>query len=262
MAIKRKGVVAVPGEYVYGDRTERKSAEELRAAAERQPILALTYGHPTGGLPKASDFIGTVAQKWNEEKQRVDGDFWFYDEIPDAIREKIVNEWPTPISAGFTVESVQDSAQKGIFYTHIAVLKDSEDPKCPLGKCGVNVRMESNSPVDYRYEKAQSPAEPAAPIEPPKKEPITMEVLQAQLAELKALVAGLNRPATAPAVTKTEEPKEETPEQPAEEIPPITFEEPPKPKMVIPAGVSSGVASKKENMTEDGWFIIEPKKKK
>ena len=240
-------MLAVPGEYIYGDKREMKTAAELRAAAERQPILALTYGHPAGGIPRASDFIGTVSQKWNEEKQRVDGDFWFYDEIPEQIRDKIVNGWPTPISAGFTIDSVQDSAQKGIFYTHVAVLKDGDDPKCPLNKCGVNVRMESSStPPDYRYERAQSPAE--TPTEPPKKEPVTMEVLQAQIAELRTAIAGL-RPAQVPVVEKTEE------KQPVE-VPEAPRATTPTPRKVIPAGESRGSEEEMKHDPVTGMILL------
>lgn len=156
--IKKKGILAVPGEYKFGDRTEIKTAEELKLAAQRQPILTLTLGHPGGSLPSESDYLGTVAQKWNEEKQRVDGDFWFYDEhIPPHIRERIANNEPVMISAGYTVDRVEEGIQKGILYTHIAIV-DGGDPKCPLDKCGVNVRMESNS--NLRYEQEQEIDEP------------------------------------------------------------------------------------------------------
>jgi hypothetical protein len=48
MALKRKGILARPGKYKYGDKEEIKTAEELKRAAERQPIIALTLGHPEG----------------------------------------------------------------------------------------------------------------------------------------------------------------------------------------------------------------------
>jgi hypothetical protein len=252
MALKRKGILARPGKYKYGDKEEIKTAEELKRAAERQPIIALTLGHPAGGIPKASDFIGTVNQKWNEQKQRVDAEFWFYDEIPDEVRSRIVNEWPTPISAGFTVESVEKDVQKGIFYTHIAVLKDSDDPKCPLGQCGINVRMESNLTEDYRYEQATDPIDPnttdATKKTIPMTEPFDAVGLGIVIGEMKAEIAQLRKQleekTNQPVPQKQEEPKTEEPED-------ITTPEPPPvPKTVIPQGKTR----EKEGPEEDGIF--------
>ena len=175
MAIKRRGVVAVPGEYRYGTSIEKKTAEELRAAAERQPIIMLTKGHPADGMPSTSDVIGTVSQKWNEERQRVEGEFWFHEEkVPDSIRAKIVNNEPVAISPGFMVDEVSpDGVQRGIVYTHMAILTE-EDPRCPLGTCGVNVRMDSkdgrshNLRFDQKTELEPAPKETKAPEEPKK----------------------------------------------------------------------------------------------
>ena len=229
MAIKRKGIIARPGEYTYKDRgTEVKTAEELKAAVTRQPIIPLTFGHPADGFPRARDFIGTVSQKWNEEKQYVEGDFWFYDETPPEILDKIVNGWPTKISTGFTVDSVEDATQKGIFYTHVAILKDGGDPKCPLGQCGVNVRMESNNPTDYRHEQASDPEEKKEPVE--QADPLIG--IKADIAELKTLF-----------IESQKQPVEQKPEveQPAE-TPPQKEPEPvrapaPEPVRETPASV-------------------------
>lgn len=205
MAIKRRGIVAVPGEFKYGDVIEKKTAAELRAAAERQPIIMLTRGHPADGMPTSKDVIGTVSQKWNEEHQRVDGDFWFYDEkVPESIRAKIVNNEPVAVSPGFMVDEIRDGIQTGIIYTHMAVLEE-QDPRCPLDKCGVNLRMDSKghgmrldqktvlepAPVPKETKPPEEPkkptAEAVAPVEPkaqdkpveqkpeveiPKKEPV------------------------------------------------------------------------------------------
>jgi hypothetical protein len=249
VALKRKGILARPGTYKYGDRTEVKTAEELKRAAERQPIIALTLGHPAGGIPKASDFIGTVNQKWNEQRQRVDAEFWFYDEIPEEVRTRIVNEWPTPISAGFTVEAVENGTQKGIFYTHVAVLRDRDDPKCPLGQCGINVRMESNLTEDYRYEQATDPDVPPD-TKPPKTEPfdavglgIVIGGLKAEIAQLRAQLDKLNQPVPQ---KQEEEKKTEAEEN-------ITTPEPaPVPKTVVPQGKSKA----KDGPDEDGIFRI------
>lgn len=233
MSIKRKGILARPGEYRFGDIVEVKTAEELKAAVERQPILTLTLGHPAGGIPKKSDYIGTVAQKWNEEKQRVDGDFWFYDEyIPDAVRKKIVNLEPVSISAGYTVDSVEDGLQRGILYSHIAVL-DGENPKCPLDKCGVNVRMESDS--DLRYEKEQEIDEPEESVpeakEAVKTVPPSVTFTGEQFAEFLEAIRSLTP--SPPAVVEAEvvEPPVEEPEA----IPEAIEEAKVKPEVVIPA---------------------------
>jgi hypothetical protein len=41
MAIKRRGIVAVPGEYKYGTTTEKKTAEEMKADFEREGYMDL-----------------------------------------------------------------------------------------------------------------------------------------------------------------------------------------------------------------------------
>ena len=231
--IKKKGILAVPGEYKFGDNTEIKTAEELKLAAQRQPILTLTLGHPAGHIPKASDYIGTVSQKWNEEKQRVDGDFWFYDEhIPQHIRERIVNNTPVKISAGYTVDSVEEGIQKGILYSHIAIVEGG-DPKCPLDKCGVNVRMESNS--ELRYEQEQDIDEPK---EPEVKETVTTAPTSITFTDeqFKQLLDTI-RPET-PAVQKPEVIQEVTEEVLVEPSTPPLPEPRMEPEKVIPRGTA------------------------
>lgn len=234
MALKKKGIVARTGEYRFGDTVEVKTAEELKRAVERQPVIMLTKGHPLGGIPRASDYLGTVTQKWNEEKQRVDGDFWFYDEcLPDSVRNKIVNDIPVAISAGYTVDSVEDGVQKGILYSHVAVL-DGDNPKCPLDKCGVNVRMESDSKIRYEQEAPIADPVPVPEIKE-KEEPKPMEDTgfnEVQLGQIRDLISAL---LPAP-------PAEQKPEVVEPEVTPIEPEpEPPtqEPKVeaerVIPA---------------------------
>jgi len=233
MSIKRKGILARPGEYRFGDTVEVKTAEELKAAVERQPILTLTLGHPAGGMPRKSDYIGTVAQKWNEEKQRVDGDFWFYDEyIPDEVRKRIVNLEPVSISAGYTVDSVEDGLQRGILYSHIAVLQ-GEDPKCPLDKCGVNVRMESES--DLRYEQEQPIDEPRESVsevkEAVKTDLPSVTFTGEQFAEFIEAIRGL-----APAPPAEQKPEVAEPPVEVPEVKPEVIEEPKvEPEVVVPA---------------------------
>jgi len=246
MAIKRRGIVAVPGEYKYGDVVEIKTAEELRAAAERQPIIMLTKGHPLDGVPSAKDVIGTVSQKWNEELGKVTGEFWFHDEkVPESIRVKIVNNEPVAISPGFMVDGIENNVQTGIVYTHMAVLEE-EDPRCPLGACGVNVRLDSKDGtvrslrLDQKTELAPVPKTTPVPEEP-------------KIAEQKPVAAEEPPKTEAPAeqkpevVTKTEvvEPVKE----PAKEVPLV-------PEVAIP--VSQPVSGKDYAM-EDGWVKYVPR---
>lgn len=247
MAIKRRGILARPGEYTYKDRgTEVKTYEELKAAAQRQPILTLTYGHPKDGVPRARDFIGTVQQIPNDEKQRIDGAFWLYDETPPDILDKIVNGWPTKISAGFTVDNVEDDVQKGISYTHVAILQDGDDPKCPLGQCGVNVRMESND--DYRYEQATDPAEePAEPAPEP-----TNSEIQAQIAELRELFLESQKQTPV-------EPKPEVIEPAQEEPEPVRAPAPVEPvREPVPASVPKPDDFERDELTGGIIFSAKP----
>ncbi len=210
--IKMKGVVAVPGAYKYGDVVEVKTAAELKDAAQRNPIIPLTFGHTVDGLPPtASMQIGTLSQKWSEEQQKVLGDFWFYEEkIPESLRKKIDNGEHLPISAGLLLESVdEDGTQRGISYTHMAIL-EGEDPKCPLGTCGVNVRVESNT---NRLVRLEQTAELTIPPEAEKKEieatPIEAEPVTTEKAEIEQ---------PKPEVPVEQKPKEAD-EAPEEEVP-------------------------------------------
>ncbi len=242
MAIKRKGIVAVPGEYRYGDVIEIKTAEELRAAAERQPIIMLTRGHPLDGVPSAKDVIGTVSQKWNEELGKVTGEFWFHDEkIPESIRAKIVNNEPVAISPGFMVDGIENNVQTGIVYTHLAVLEE-EDPRCPLGACGVNVRFDKKDGTVRSLRLDQKTTLEAVP-RPTPEEP--------KIAEQKPV------PEAPP---KTEAPAEQKPEvvtkpevipvkEPVKEVPLV-------PEVAIPVSQPS---SHKDYAEEDGWVKYVPK---
>lgn len=182
MAIKRKGVLTKAGTYAYGDLVEVKTAEELKAAAERQPIIMLTRGHPPDGVVSAKDVIGTVSQKWNEEHQQVNMEVWAHEEkLTDEEREKFVNLEPIPVSGGFAIDDIgENNEQLGIVYTHVAMLSD-EDPRCPLGECGINIRMDSKdghrlvrfdqkSDLEAPKEPAPEPTPEESEVEPTKEE--------------------------------------------------------------------------------------------
>jgi len=245
MAFKISGILAVPGEFHYGDKVEVKTAAELKAAAERQPILFLTYGHPAGGIPKSTDFLGTVSQHWDEEHQRVNGDFWFFNErISPSLRMRLEAGEKIPISAGFLVDDVVNGEQKGIFYTHVAVLRDEEDPKCPLSKCGVNVRMESKDNIRFEQE---TQIEPTPVVK--KTEPKTFSAEQIEQ------IRGLLKDLVPPSPPKVEEPKKL--ETPKDIIGPAPKGEP---TILIPAGAS--VVPKEWETDADGVIRFIPSKKK
>ena len=239
--IKMSGTLAVPGEFTYGDVTEIKTAEELKDAAFRHPIVTVTYGHTMDGLmPPANMQIGTISQKWSEEEQKVLGEMWLHEEkIPEKLRQKIDNGEAIPISAGIMLDSIDDGGiQRGITYTHIAII-DGEDPKCPLGVCGMNVRLESDRLVRLEKTTEIPPPEPKAEKEeeaPPESEPTPDEVVE-------------------------EEPEQPKPEEPAEQKPEETDEQEPEeevklvPEVIIPAEI---VTVRKEFEIIDGKYVFVP----
>ena len=238
MAFKRDGIIARPGAYKYRDKEEFKTAEELERIASLQGEIMLTLGHPDGGLPSQKDYIGKVFPKWDSENQVLLGDFWFYDEyldkLPPAVRDRVVNKQGVSISAGVKLDGVEEGVQKGGLYSHIAILVD-EDPLCPLGQCGINVRQES-SDLTYRYEEKSEIEEPQTKEEPKPREDIGFtdaqkEWLSEQFASLKSppketVVVAETEPKEEPAVEETEviEPPAPTPPEPKVE-----------PKTVFPA---------------------------
>ena len=245
---KRRGIVAVPGEYKYGDLVEVKTAEELREAAFRQPIIMLTTGHPVDGMPSAKDVIGTVRQNWNEDKQRVDGEFWFNDDrLPDHIREKVVNLQPLSISPGFMIDGIgENGEQEGMVYTHLAVL-DDEDPRCPLGECGVNIRMDSKEGhILVRFDQ-KSDLEP--PEEPAKEE--ATETVEAEPEPTKTEEAE-------PEISDSDEDEAIPSSEPVLENQEVAEEEQPRePEVVIPPSVTATDSGEFKEV--DGWITYTPK---
>jgi hypothetical protein len=241
---KRKGIVAVPGEYKYGEVTEIKTAEELKSAAERHPNIPITYKHPVEVYPKASEIIGTLQQKWDEKNQRINGEFWFHDEkISEELEMKLMNNEILPVSGGILIDDIEDNIQKGIVFTHMAILGEGDDPVCPLGTCGVNMRMESNPTLNVRFEQSTD-------LEPPEEEP---------------KVAPEPEVSEEPDVVETETIEEETPEteEPAEENPEDEVEEPVEeevvlvPEVEIPVGE---VVSDELETDERGYYVFYPHK--
>jgi len=248
VAIKRKGIVAAPGIYKYGELSEIKTAEELKDAAERHPFVSLTLGHPIDGWPMAKEEIGTLHQKWNEKYNRVDGDFWFHDEkIPDKLKKKLENNEPIPISAGYLIDSVDtDGTQHGMVWTHMAIL-EGEDPKCPLGTCGINIRMESNPNRIVRYDQSTN-------LEVPDKDESIEEEVKPDEVKTETKIEEL-KTEEAPAEHKPEtaEPAEHKPEEVKTE--PVEEEVKLVPEVIIPTDT---VAVHREYDVVDGAYVFVP----
>jgi hypothetical protein len=233
--IKRKGVLAVPGEYTKGDEKYNKSAEELKEAVLRFPIIPLTYGHLIEGTPTPEEQIGTVSQRWCEKTQKVLGEFWFHEEkIPEVLRKKLDNGERIPISAGYDAYVDEDKNQSGLSYTHIAVL-DGESPVCPIEKCGIFERLPFTEQLDDLTPpepKAEKEPEVAPPVE---EEPVTTE--ETPIAE----------------EPKPDPPVEQKPEEPDEQA---TKEEVRlEPEVVIP--IESSVVQKVFDVI-DGNYVFVP----
>jgi hypothetical protein len=256
--IKRKGILAKPGEIKYGDKIETRTAEELKYAVQRQHEFILTYGHPTDGtaIPTVKQFIGVVSPYWDSEKQMVLADYSFYDEywnsIPESIRKKIVNLEPVPASIGITVDDVKDGAQKGIMFTHVALVPEGEKPL--VEGIGVNMRAESKRelalPPNYREESTEiKEPEVKAKAEAPKaSEYVSKTDFDAFTAKIDALLKSQKPPEREPEVKEKKEPE---PQRPKVEEPKLA------PEVLIPAGAP--VEKKFEE--QNGWIIITPRPK-
>ena len=255
MAFKRDGIIARPGAYRYKDKEEIKTAEELERIANLQGEIMLTLGHPDGGLPSQKDYIGKVFPKWDSENQILKGDFWFYDEyldkLPASVRDRVVNKQGVSISTGFKLDGIEDGTQKGALYSHVAILVD-EDPLCPLGQCGINVRQES-SDLTYRYEeKSEIAEETQEPLKPRE-----VRFSEEQLAQLSELFKSLSSPPPTVAVEETEPDPPAVAEIEVIEPPAPTPPEPKvEPETVIPATQPAKEAEFVEGVMTKGYSIM------
>ena len=231
------GIFARPGWYTYKSGKKYKSYEELKKAAQRQPELMVTLGHPRNHdgsprFPVVNDYLGRIIQIANDVKQRIDMVFkpheedW--DKIPPELQVNLEADLPVAISAAFTCKDMDAEEQDGILYNHVGLLKDTEDPTCPLGTCGINVRMESDNGEisEMRYEQATSTKDE-------KEEPEAVEspefITKKDFEEFSTKVFEMLAP------KKTEETgvepvKEETEE---EQVPIVEEPTPPQPKPTI-----------------------------
>ncbi|MHA2380757.1 MAG: hypothetical protein ACXADS_15915 [Candidatus Thorarchaeota archaeon] len=247
--IKMRGTFAVPGEFEYPEGKETKTFEELKTAAQRWPIIPVSYGHTVDGLAPTEEMqIGTVSQKVNEKEQKIDGELWLFPEkIPDVLREKIDNGEKIPISAGILLDSVDDEGiQRGIQYTHLAIV-DGENPKCPLEECGFGIRLESDRLM--RLEKTTEIEAEKEPEEAPEEVKTTEELLTDTPMKLEP----------EPEDTETETPVEQKPKEPVEEAPEEEIQL--EPETVIP--IEAPVEQKPYEVVDGNYvFVFKPQEKK
>jgi len=239
MAIKRRGIVAVPGPYMFGENQELTTAEELKLAAERYPSIPLTIGHPAeckrGERPLPEHVVGRVHQKWFSMQNRTLGDFMIFqekvDQIPPEILEKFEHHEPIAVSPGILRDiDRSNNIMRNMEFTHIALLNDKEDPRCPLGTCGVNLRLDSLSIDNGRQremllgQKTELREEKETPKEPvPKPKPVVEE-----------------KPAQETAKEPQHKPVEEKPEVEIPKKEPVKIPETPLvPEVIIPVPASS-----------------------
>ena len=224
----------------------------------------LTLGHPDG-VTTEEHYIGRVDQYWNDEIGAVEGVFSFYDEywdrIPEDIRNRIANGEPYPISAGYSVVDVdEEGRQRGILYDHIAVLRDGEDPNCPLGQCGINVRPEAEERVpltrlEKRTEGREEVAEQDRPAEG-QESPVTVTSEQ-----LDYIVDRLfERLAPREQEQESEQPPQEAKEEVSEEESPVSRTVEPEPEPAIPADTAGAMVLQRD---ADGWYrLTQPREEK
>ena len=253
MAVKRKGTVARPGVHknVITGKDEIITWEELKEAVQFQNRIPLVLSHPLTGYINPNDRIGTVTQTVNEKTKEIEGEFWFFDEpkywdqIPVALKKKIIGGQEINLSAGYKLGDIVEGRQTSRHYDHIAL--DVKSPMFDVGITEGDVRMESKLPDNFRIEETPTiEGEKKEGTLPAKIEPydpvqlgMTIGKMQAEIDHLKEQ---LN---TKPAV---EEPTEET--RTVQEV--IHEPEPPKPKTVIP----QGSAQESDGPDEDGQFRI------
>lgn len=189
MAIRRRYVVANSDPYTDGT---VRPPEELQAAVRRISTVPLTLGHPPMdrlGIPP-DQLLGKAEYQYNAEGKRMLAKVSYYDEYFDRLSKelqaKVVNHQNMPLSPGFGFEwGDEPQTLTNIVPAHLAVLTD-EKPLCPLNKCGVNVRMESNS--GFRMEQRTDAKDLDAKDGSPKEEKTEIQMLRDELAEVKDLL--------------------------------------------------------------------------
>jgi len=252
LAYKRKGIIARPGVHRRLDGTEEVITwNELKEAVQFQNRIPLVLKHPATGYINPQDRIGTVTQRANEEKQVIEGEYWFFEEpeywnqLPKDLQRMILSgDEIKRISAGYRVPKSWEGDYKPRHYDHIAI--DVDNPMQDIGISKGDVRMESKLPEDFRVEETPTIEGEHKEEQPavPKTEPYNPIELGIMIGELKAEVKQLReqlqtKPATQEKVEETRPEPEDTPKT-----------APPKPKDIIP----QGSAQEKSELDEDGVF--------
>lgn len=245
MKDKKQGILAKPGTH----RGELVTVESLKRALMYHDSIPLIVGpHPPGGYAYPDTYIGKVHPKWNEEKQRVDATFWFFDEgwhlVPEKVKRKLANNEEIPLSVGYETTTDDNKTQKWRKWDHIAL-----GVRNPLIKdVGVNVRMEEDFPKQFRIEEEDTKITGDATPEPK-----TVSLTPAQLQEIvdtaviKALAAQDKKET---AETEVSDEEEKAPEEPE------TARPDPVPEMVLPASAPNKSKDEMEGIeiTPDGWW--------
>ena len=244
VAIKRAGIVARPGTY----RDEVVTADMLKEAIQYQNRIPLIIGpHPIAGYSTPDQWVGTVSTSWNETKQRVDGEFWLFDEkydsLPDEVKRKLANNEEINLSAGYQTTTDDNKVQRWRKWDHIAL--GVPNPSIP--DVGIGVRMESELPDGFRTEET-----PVIMGEDKKDKPETVSLTPEQLAQVIDT-------AVEKALAKVVPPVVETIKEDETEKAPVEVEQArpdPVPEVVLPAS-----APKKSDMdgievTDDGIWLF------
>jgi len=241
-SVKRDGVLVRPGKFRIQGKDEIRTIEELEEAIKKHTDgIMLTYGHAADGspIPGATQFVGKAFPYWDSEKKAVLANYSFFDEywdnIPEHVRSKITNKEKVPISIGYRIDDIdKDGTQKGIVFTHVAIVPEGEEPIA--SDVGVNVRMESERELvrehetlpNYRLESGEIPeVEETKPTGEVVKEE-TEYVTKADFDELKTILKTF--------IESNQVIKEPEPE-------PVQVEEkqealPPEPEVQIPMGTA------------------------
>lgn len=249
---KYKGIVARPSVYKNGDILEHVTAEVLRQAISFQKRIPLIIGpHPAGGRANPNDYIGHVVQTWNATQQRVDGEFLFFrerwDKIPVDIQRQLTNDEVVKLSTGYEIGDVVEGFQRGRRYDHIAL----NVPNPMHEDVGVNVRMESELPDNFRIEQeAQIGEEKEPEKETVETAPTTVTFTDEQFKQLLEAIRPIVPEPPVVSETKVEEATKEVQVEPSTPTPPEPRMEPEK---VIPRGTAP---SEEDYATNDDTVAV------
>lgn len=240
---KMSGVFAVPGEYEKDGKKYIKTAEELKDAAQRFPILPITFGHTNSSEPPSPKFqIGTMKQKWSATQNKALAKYWFdKKKMPEVLRSRALEGKGIPISAWLLSDTIDDDGTlHGMAYSHVAALdEESEDPVCPLTECGAFIVAESETSSRLIFIERLEDAEPKQPEPEPEAAPAEEEPTTVEEPEVEQ--------------PKTETPVEQKLAEPDEQVQPEE-QAPPEPEIIIPPDVP--VVQKPFTVDSEGNYVF------